>query len=180
MTSQPKVIFGGIGSRQSAGIRLLIVCLFVAVLCGCKPSYEDSGTEGAVPSSVAPELDAQIRQSTNGFIEAVQVGEFAKAASFLSPELQKQMPTAQLTQMAKSESLKPLTTASELRFDPIQLGAKGSRATVRLAFDNGDQKNYRMNFTLEKTGSDWKIRSLVPPTKHREPMQQNGATSAQK
>jgi hypothetical protein len=161
--------------KRPAGFFLLVAVLLTAHLFGCEASssYENSVAEAPPSNQVDPAVRALIQKQAENFNTQLREGNTEKAVSFFSADFEKQMPVEQLSQSVKSGPLKPLISAGPLRFEPIQINRKGDRATVRLAFDTPEQKNWRMNLSFEKTGSDWKIANIVSPVKHTEPIGAN-------
>lgn len=158
----------------------MIVGVVAFSICGCKPSYDASGTEAPTRPTAPAAIDTQVRNIAEGFTKLLQSGNFSKASSFFSSDLQKKMSVTQLTQETKSGSLKPLVSAGPLQFQAVQMNDKGNKATLRLAFEASEKQKYRMNFVVKQIGSDWKIDTIVPPTKHRAPAAAQGATSDMK
>ena len=147
------------------------------LLSGCQASYDSTAEAPPAPPSVSAGAEGEIKKQSDGFLKAVQASDFAKAFSFLSPELQKKTPLTELAAMGKSGALKPLVTATNLRLEPVLVTGKGKRATQRLAFDSGGQKDYHMNIIQEKVGVDWKITTIMPPVKFQ-PASVSGAQGA--
>ncbi len=154
----------------------ILACPLLAALTGCH-SQPDAGLPALPSVSVSSAEQSQMEQLAQQYVTSLQSQDVSKAEAMMSPGFRAATPPARLKTLLRG-SYQPLVGAKTFQFDPITLMAHSSSLVLRARFVGGDNKPYRTNFSLVKSGAAWQVSGLVPPATHQVPMLRHSGASA--
>lgn len=168
----------GIASYRSSSIALLLLSFLLTpwALIGCgQPSFSGSAPPAATLDTSVSDADKQQTQQILGrFVDDANRGDKAAMGQMMSPALlTSAAPTS--AQWKQGGIFAPFLGSRDWQSDLTQSTAHGQKLVVHAHFTGSDSNTYRTNFTFKKTGSDWKIDSVLPPTKPVHPMSGSSA-----